>query len=46
MFNKNIKIMKMCWQIYEKTENYEIRTDKFMKKQKKNEIHANNSPKN
>jgi len=29
---KNIKNRKMCWQIYEKKENYEKPTEIFMKK--------------
>ena len=35
----------MCWQSFEKTENYGNRTDKSNKKQKKNEIHAEKFPK-
>jgi len=36
----------MCWQIYEKTEIYEKRTHKFMKKYKKTQLMLTNFLKN
>jgi len=37
---KNYKFRNICWQIYEKTENNEKPTHKFLKKYKKDAIHA------